>query len=347
MRRVASALLTFLGAFLLTTAILATLWAPNQVKKTPIDVNSVTRLSGEASLSDGEGGMRTVPVKATSTTHADSALSTSDVVLFQNSSCLVQDEDGNAPDCVSADDPEERLLTASTDTFATDRRTALAVNDFDNLPAEAEEKEGLINKFPFDVEQETYPFWDGVVGRPVDAVFQGEEEIDGLNTYRFLIDLQNVPAEVSDGVAGGYSSKKTMWVDPVTGSIINQHEEQERTVRGRPMLALDFGFTDETVAGNVEAAKENGSRLSLLTSRVPLIAGVLGLIAMVGGLTLFFMSRRAADETQTGDAYGDDRADEVDDRADEAYYEDRTDQFFEEADADHETRVSRRQAGDV
>lgn len=108
------------------------------------------------------------------------------------------------------------------------------------------------------------------------------------------------------------------------------------------MLSLDFRFTDETVAANVEAAKENGSRLSLLTSRVPVIAGILGLLALVGGLVLFFTSRRAADDRYDDGVY-------AEDRADEEYYDDRTDQFFDEAEGTHheETRASRRESGDA
>lgn len=289
MRRVASGLLLFLGAFLLTTALLCLTWVPGQVKKTPLDVNSVTRLSGDAQLSNGTS-LDSLKVKATSTTHADSELSTADVVLFQNSTCLLKDPNGDAPDCVSADDPQKRLLSAGTDTFATDRRTAEAVNDFANLPAEAKPKEGLINKFPFDVEQRTYKIWDGFVGQAVDAVYQGEEEIDGLNTYRFLVSVTDGDIQISDGVAGKYSSEKKMWIDPATGSIIAQSENQIRTIAetGATFLQLDYGFTDKTVAANVESAKDSGSKLALLTRTVPLVAGFLGLLALLLGLILFF-----------------------------------------------------------
>jgi len=341
MRSLLTKVLVLLGAFLLTTALLALLWVPGQVKKTPIDVNSVTRLVGEAKLADGDGGTAATPVKATSTTHADSVLSTKDVVLFYNSSCLIKDPDGTAPDCVSADDPDGRLVSAGTDVFATNRKTALPVNDFENLPADAQAKDGLMNKFPFGVEQENYAFWDGVLQRSVEATYQGEETIDGLNTYKFLVDVPDTPAEVSAGIAGHYSSQKTMWIDPVTGSIINQHEQQSRKVRGKPILELDFGFTDETVAANVEAAKENVSRLSLLTSTVPMVGGILGLLALAGGLFLAFTARPRHEAADADGTYADgDEPAYVDET--QPVYEDHTDQFFEEAEADVETRRSRR-----
>ena len=305
MRGIVTKLLVFLGAFLVVTAGLAAFYAPGQVKKTPLSVDSVTRLTGDAQLFDGSQLVPT-PVRATSVTHADSELSTDDVVLFQSSSCLVKDPDGNAPDCVSADDPDKRLVSAGTSTFATDRRTALSVPDFESLPADAEPREGLINKFPFDVEQKTYPFWDGLTSTARDAVFQGTEDVDGLETYKFLVDIKDADIEITSGVVGKYSSTKTMWVDPVTGSIIDQNEKQTRTQadNGQLLLDLDFGFTDETVAANVESAKANGSKLTLLTSTVPLVAGVLGLVALVAGILLALAGRRSGGREEPNTSVG-------------------------------------------
>jgi hypothetical protein len=281
-------LLVFVGAFLLMVAALALFYAPDKVKRTPLDVDSITRLTGEAQLFDGTA-LVTTPVKATSTTHSDSELSTDDVVLFQSSSCLVKDPDGNAPDCVSADDPDNRLVSAGTEVFATNRVTAMAVNDFENLPADAEPREGLINKWPFDVEQKTYPYWDGLIGEPVDAVFQTTEDIDGLETYKFLVSVKDGDIEITDGVLGKYSTEKTIWVDPTTGSIIDQSESQTRVQadNNQTLLQLDFSFTDATVAANVEDAKANASKLNLLTKTVPLLAGLIGLLALIGGLVLW------------------------------------------------------------
>ncbi len=293
MRGLVTKLLVFLGAFLVTTAILALVYAPSQVKKTPLDVDSVTRLSGQAQVA-GPDGLEDTPVRATSITHADSELSTGDVVLFQNSSCLVRDPNGNAPDCVAADDPSGTLLSASTSSFATDRRTALSVPDFKNLPADAEPVDGLVNKFPFDTAQQTYPFWDGLVGAPVDAVYQDEEDIDGLATYKFLVTVKDQPIEIAAGVPGTYSTDKTIWVEPRTGSIIDQKEHQVRLLDdGSTFLDLTFGFTEETVKGNVDSGGANASQLALLTRTVPLVGGLLGVLALAAGLLLGGADRRS------------------------------------------------------
>ena len=231
-------------------------------------------------------------VKAIQRTVADGTASTSDVVVFDNFSCLVQDPDGTTPDCVDDTDPDKRLVTAETDHFATNRVTALAVNDEQYVGVNAVPHEGLVNKFPFDVEQKTYPFWDGVVGRAVDATFQGAEDIDGLPTYKFNVTLTDEPAEISEGISGTYSDDLTMWIDQGTGSIIDQTDKQVRKLDdGTPVLDLELSFTDETVAENVKTAKANNSQLSLVAA-APLVLGLLGLLAGAGGAFLAFASRR-------------------------------------------------------
>lgn len=286
--------LTVLGGFLVTLALLAQFWAPGQLMKTPLDIDSTTRLSGTAELSDGTGGTDEFPVKAFSVTRADSERSDSGVVVFQNSSCLVKDE-GGLDGCVSADDAQERLLSASTDAFATDRRTAEAVNDPQYLPPSAGEKQGLVNKWPFEAEKKTYQYWDGFAGQPVEATYQGTETYDGLEVYVYNTVVQDVPIEISSGVQGTYSTDKTFWIEPTTGTIVNQFENQQRLdADGNTFLALsDFGFTDDQVASNADDAGGNASSLKLVTSTVPLIGWIVGVPALLIGIALQLVRRRS------------------------------------------------------
>lgn len=283
MRRIIGLVLMGLAGFLLTTALLALVYVPGQVKKTPLDTDSYTRLTGQASaLPSGEGA----PVKALSHTVADGAKSDGDVVVFDTFTCLITNEDGNSPDCVDDTDPDKRLVTASTDRFATDRKTGLSVND-EKYIGDATPHEGLVNKFPFGVEKKTYPFWDGLLKRAVEANFEGEEKVNGWNTYKFVVDVVDEPAEISNGIQGTYSSLKTMWIDPRTGAIQKQTEQQKRVLEsGTTVLDLDFGFTEETIKANIEDAKANDSKLGLV-EKLPLIAGILGLIAAAVGFFLW------------------------------------------------------------
>ncbi len=283
--------LGFLGGFLVMLAILAKFYMPGQLARTPIDVDSTTYLSGTAAL----GADSPVPVKATSVTLANSETSTDDVVVFTNSSCLVKDE-GDVPNCVSADDPEERLISASVDNFATDRKTALAVNDPQYLPADAEPHEGLVNKWPFDVEEKTYPVWDGTAGVATDAEFAGTEELEGHETYRFDATTE-ADIEVTSGVQGTYLSEKSWWVDPTTGSIIKQADHQERTDSdGNNFLTLDLVFTDEQVKNNVDDASSNASSLNLVRNTIPLVGFIVGIPALIIGVLLTLRRKQEPEE---------------------------------------------------
>jgi len=288
--------LSVLGGFLVVLAILAQFWAPGQLMKTPLDTDSLTLVEGTAELSDGTGGTDQFPVRAFSVTRSDSERSDGEVVVFQNSSCLVKDE-GGVDECVSASDPGERLLTVSTDDFATDRVTAVAVNDPEYLPPSAEDKEGLINKWPFEAEKKTYTYWDGTADQGVDAVYDRTEALEGVETYVYSINVSDVPIEVSDGVQGTYSDEKEIWIEPTTGSIVNQVEHQERLDdEGNPFIILDLAFTEDQVVSSVESADSSAGSLKLIGNTVPLIGFIVGIPALLVGLALQVMSRRRTDE---------------------------------------------------
>ncbi|MBP2392260.1 hypothetical protein JOF40_003385 [Aeromicrobium fastidiosum] len=270
---------------------MAAFWTSNQVQKTPLDTDSTTLASGTASLS----GAAPVPVKAIQLTRADSAKSTSDVVVFNSSSCLVIVK-GDTPPCVEASDPEGRLLSASSEIFATDRHTGVGVNDPKILPPDAVEKRGLVNKWPFGTEKRDYKYWDELASKQINAKYVGTKTIDGLETYEYTVDVADAPIEIAAGVPGLYSSSKTIFVDPRTGAIIKQNEKQERvTDAGAPVLALDFGMTDGQVAANVADTKDNIKSLDLVSTTIPIGGLIVGLIALIAGILLQASGRRTKD----------------------------------------------------
>jgi hypothetical protein len=283
MRRIVGTVLVGLFGFLLAVGLLAQFYAPGQLEKTPLDINTLTTLSGEGSYL----GEPVTPVSVWKRTQALADASTSEVVVMRDFTCVMKDPDGTAPqEPVCVPDTDDRLISASEDLFATDRVTAEAVNDPEYIGTTAEAHEGLVNKFPFDVQQQTYQVWDGVLGRAVDAEFTGEEEINGLNTYTFTVELTDEPIEVAEGVPGRYSDDKTIWVDPVTGSFIDQKEHQVRVLEsGDTALDLTLGFTPETVQANVDSASSSGGQLALL-GMLPWVAYVLALVALAGGIYL-------------------------------------------------------------
>jgi DUF3068 family protein len=285
------AVLAFLGAFLVVVGLLAQFYAPGQLKKTPLDVTNVTHLAGTAVLS-GE----TFDVKATSTTHTNSEKSSDDVVVWQNSSCLVKDLP-DTPDCVSADDPQSRLISASIDDFATDRVTALAVNDPEYLPADAVPHEGLVNKWPFDSEKKTYPYWDDDAGTAVDAVYDRTEDLLGVECYVYKVTITDQPIEIAEGVPGTVSKDIEIWVEPLTGAVQNQIVHQEQVLDdGTPVVTVDVKFTDEQIKESADDAKKNRDQLLLVTRTVPLVGYLVGIPVLIIGVLLMLFDRRRTDE---------------------------------------------------
>ena len=292
MRKIVGPLVALIGAFLVVVGILAQVYAPDKLMKTPIDSETVTSLSGTAQLSDGTE-LNEFPVLAWSTTLGDIDKSDDDVAVFRTSSCLVKDE-GGIDGCVDDKDPGDRLLSATTDDFANDRVSGLAVNDPKYLPAEAVPHEGLTNKWPFEAEKKTYPYWDGVVGAAVDAVYTDTESIEGHETYIYHVSVKDAPTEIAAGVPGTYNDEKDIWVSSTTGSIVKQVDHQERLdADGSPVLILDLAFTDEEVQTKIGEAKDDTDGLNLVRKTLPLIGYAVGIPLLLIGVGLSILAQRS------------------------------------------------------
>ena len=113
--------------------------------------------------------------------------------------CVVVDE-GNPPDCI--DKKDDRLVQASTDIFATNRVTGESVDDpatyLSGLDYTA--TTGLVNKFPFDTQKQTYQYWDPTLADAVPVTYEGTTDMDGLEVYEFHMLIDGATIEIADGV---------------------------------------------------------------------------------------------------------------------------------------------------
>ena len=74
----------------------------------------------------------------------------------------------------------------------------MAVNDSKYLAEGAEEHEGLVNKWPFNAEKKTYPYWDGTLGRATVSAIKDFEKANGLSpTGSFTDELIKRVYEIS------------------------------------------------------------------------------------------------------------------------------------------------------
>ncbi|MDG9673208.1 DUF3068 domain-containing protein [Micromonospora sp. DH14] len=165
---------------------------------------------------------------------------------------------------------------------------------------------GQIYKFPFGTDKRDYQIFDRDLKRATPAKFVGTEKIKGIETYRFeqRIDnealatpessLQTLLGKFAPGATSGqivYSNIRTVWVDPVTGSYVNVREQQRKELQpntGTPTVLLDadFNYNDDTVSRSVETVKDNRFKIGLISFWGPIVAGVLGLLAVVFGVWL-------------------------------------------------------------
>ena len=287
-----------LGAFLLVVGVMATVWAPGVVKKTPLDVDQVTHLDGTVNkLNPETGELEENPVKVESISKADADASSDDVIVWVQTACVVIDID-NAPNCVNGDDP--RLVSATTDVFASDRVSAEAIPDYEGLPADAVPHEGLVNKWPFDSEKKDYTYWNGTLDRALPAVYTGTEDVAGIETYVYEIKATDEPIDIADGIPGTYNDLTTIYVEPQTGAIQQQTDSMQQYLDdGTQVVDLNIKFTDEQVQQFADDAKTNTQMLDMMTLWMPIVGFVGGVLCVLAGLALILTGRRRNDSDAT------------------------------------------------
>jgi len=102
-----------------------------------------------------------------------------------------------------------------------------------------------------------------------------------------------------------YTATNTFWVDPETGAQLNTTETQSLTLAdsaGATKLVILDGtlkFTPPSIHTVVGLDNTARSELSLLNVILPVVLGVLGLIALVAGIVL--AQARRGDQPETAE----------------------------------------------
>ena len=333
-----------LGAALLTAALLLTTYTAGKIEKIPLNIDK-TLVSGgtgtaldPASLSATRFVIdRDVPVVSQQAITVETPAN-AQVVTFQVGTSVRRTDRQQ----------DSGLLLAMVDTVTIDRRTAEAVSD-DERPGGSVQKprtfeddkpstnialphEGLTYRFPFNTEKKSYPFFDAIAQKPFDANYDGEDDVNGLSTYRFtqnvgydadgkLVDPikyaslydRNEDGEVTAraelwGLPGDpyepitmtrfYAAQRTFWVDPVTGVIVRSEEHANHYYARDPlqpeMALADYKVTstEQTVESQVATARDERDRVALWSRILPISFAAAGLIALIGAGLLAWFSVR-------------------------------------------------------
>lgn len=334
-----------LGAGLLIAALLLSTYTHSKIAKIPLNLDMTLVSDGTGTAFD-PGSLnrekfvvdRDVPLVQQEQISVE-APSNADVVTLQVGSTLRRTDKQK----------DEGLLLALVDTVTVNRQTAEAVSSESN-PGGAVQKpraieddqpptnialphDGLTYRFPFDTEKRTYPVFDPIAQKAFDANYDGEDDVNGLTTYRFsqnvgydsdgklvepvkyssLFDddadsevsataaMWGVPGEPEERItmARYYAAQRTFWVDPVSGTIVKREEHGYHYYAREPLKPevtfVDFkvAFNEETVETQVASARDERDRVGLWGRILPISFTALGLVSLVGGALLGSFALRA------------------------------------------------------
>src|SRR6476469_5748638 len=343
--RIAACGIMGLGAALLIAALLLTTYTKSKITKIPLDLDATLVSDGTATAFDPaslaapkfEIG-KNVPVSQQQQVSVE-APSNAEVVTLQVGTTLRRTDKQQ----------DSGLLLALVDTVTVNRKSATAVSSESN-PGVAVQKpravedtlpptnialphDGLAYQFPVDTEKRTYPVFDPIAQKAFDANYDGEEDVNGLTTYKFS---QNVgydadgklvePVKYSSlydddadstvtaraalwGLPGNpdepitmtryYAAQRTFWVDPVSGTIVKKKDHgyhyYAREALKPEVTFVDYKVTsnEETVESQVASARDERDRVALWGRILPITFTAIGLVTLVGGALLGSFSLRA------------------------------------------------------
>jgi hypothetical protein len=175
--------------------------------------------------------------------------------------------------------------------------------------------------------------FDPIAQKAFDANYDGEEDINGLTTYKFS---QNIgydadgklvePVKYSSlfdddadsqvtaraamwGVPGNpdesitmtrfYAAQRTFWVDPVSGTIVKKDEHAYHYYAREPLqpevtfVEYKVSSNEQTVEAQVASASDERDRVALWGRVLPITFTAIGLVTLVGGALLGSFSLRA------------------------------------------------------
>jgi hypothetical protein len=306
MRRILGPVLVGLGCFCLAVALLVRFYAYPELAVAPVNQNSVTKLQAEDATYFNTGTLseETTDFSVQNLTLGDAEATeeAEDGVRVWFGSTSIRAADGT-------------IVSRSQERVAFDAHTGAAVNCCDAFTESTEgervaaNREGQVYKLPFNAQQETYQWWDGTLGEPVDMEFVEEDEVDGLDVYKFQssvpetqVGTRTIPGSIVDSDEASvtadtlYENTKTLWVEPETGAIVDRNETTRTTLEyeGATVTATDANleYTDETVAKNVEDLGSTSTQLSLARVTAPIALGILGLLLL--GLGIVLSRRRSS-----------------------------------------------------
>jgi hypothetical protein len=299
MRRAIGLILAALGTFLFAAAVLVRTYVPGQVIKYPLNEYLVTQLVGHDVSYFSATKVKPITgatMMVTSTVKGDAGAGTSSTAVWDSFTYLY-------------DQTSHLKFSYSIRRFAFNRQTAeLVMCCGANVNGNAGVRQaGLVGfLWPMGTQKHTYQIFDPGINQTRPATYEGTTTVGGISVYRYV---EKVPATRSGketvprslvGMTGTSAvtlpemttETNTFYVDPLTGAQLNETQNEHVALTdatGAERLVLlnaSLSFTPESLAKVVRIDKNARNEISLLKVTVPLAAGLVGIVALVGGILL-------------------------------------------------------------
>ncbi|MBC9724161.1 DUF3068 domain-containing protein [Streptomyces sp. TRM68367] len=311
MRRTASPfslILLGLGTFLLALAPLLAWYVTPRAAVNPIDIDTTAEYTGTGSVFDVEQ-VETVPDQKITVTQRVRA----NVAESERSGAAVWDVTTTVDTNKSlpAADPHD-ALEFTPHRWVSDRRTNRPVHCCGEEPYI--EGEAYL-KFPFDVQERSYRWWDNTLGDTVVLRYDGREKIRGYEGMRFvaqvpatktgtrlvpgaLVDEPDRPQVLAEEWYANHGVE--LVVDQATGRVLYAQTGPRRTLRAPggdedAAVLLDsrkLAFTPATQKFAVDQAKKDSGLLRMVSTTLPVGTGVAGFVLVVVGGVLVARGRK-------------------------------------------------------
>ena len=306
MRRVVWSVLAGLGAFFIVLAIMSKLYVPAQAVKFPLNeygVNTLIATNASWFSPKNVSELSNVTLQVTSTTKGDVSaadlLGSSKYAVWQN---FAATEDTTDHQTVN--------IPATANVLAFDRKTGELINwNGNTVGGKHVSVSGQGFVWPLGAKKQNYQVFDTVLLKPVTFVYKGTSSVNGIPTYTYVADIpseqvgtQSLPGNLVGSKAAEvtvpefYSSHETYNVDPVTGAPISIERNTQDVLKDNTgttllvLLSADFKTSPASVAQTVKTDNHYRFEISLATTIIPIIAGLIGIILLVVGLVLARMS---------------------------------------------------------
>lgn len=302
MRRVVGLVVTGLGAFLVTFALLLRFWVPSHVITFPLNEYSITTLTGSGITYFSPTTLREFSgVKATATKTIEGDVeSGSPSVAVWGSFTALEDNTNHIP------------IQYASQRSAFNRRSGDLVNCCAATIGTntGVRQSGLEFRWPFGTQHRTYQIFDVTLLRPVPVQYDGTATIGGMTTDKFVEHVVNrrfgqqtlpgplvgMKQQATVTLPEYLTATNTYWVDPVTGTVLDTKLDQRVTLKDAAgvtrltLLAGRLAETPRSVRAAVASAGRSHPMIEWMEELGPLIGLVVGIAALVVGIAVIWRS---------------------------------------------------------